>query len=245
MKRVVGILGFLCLASVCAASDFSVDFTGCIESIGVGLVSTDTARGFVPAGFVLAGEGTPVTPEVVRTSRCDGISVGGEHARRGIVVQIGLVVVPPDFTGDINNYTLWYYTSDRELAQQLKQAGVAAQWVPGLVDVYVPAIPGDSDPLAVLVPPPGRPTLAVGGHVTASAVPAGSFEANWWVQAGASRVKMDTDVPTIFIGTADLTLVTDASNDLGHLLGGGVVQFPVLQQFNTFSNAHMAVTVTP
>jgi hypothetical protein len=65
------------------------------------------------------------------------------------------------------------------------------------------------------------------------------------VQAGASRVKMDTDVPTIFIGTADLTLVTDASNDLGHLLGGGIVRFPVLQQFNTFSNAHMAVSATP
>src|SRR5262249_11549881 len=146
---------FLCVASVCAASGFSVDFSGCIESIGVGLVPTDAAQAYVPAGFVLAGAGGPVTPIVVRTSRCDGISVDGGRAKRGIVVQIGLVLVPPDFTGDINNYTLWYYTSDKNLAQVLQGAGVAAQWVPGLVDVYVPQVPGDLDPLAVLVPPPG------------------------------------------------------------------------------------------
>ena len=152
MKRVVWVFVFACAASVCAAAGFSIDFTGCIESIGVGLVSTDAAQAYVPAGFVLAGAGFPVTAIVVRTSRCDGISVDAGRAQRGIVVQIGLVLVPPDFTGDINNYTLWYYTSDAKLARELQRAGVAAQWVPGLVDVYVPQVPGDPDPLAVLVP---------------------------------------------------------------------------------------------
>ena len=248
MKRFAPVFVFLWLplatAAATASDGFSVDFNECIESIGVGLVPTDAARSFVPAGFVLAGEGSPVTPIVVRTARCDGISVAGSRAKRGAVVQIGLVVVPPDFTGDINNYTLWYYTSDAKLAESLRGAGVAAQWVPGIVDVYVPQVPGDLDPLSVLVPPRGNPTLSVGGHVTASTVPAGSFDANWWVGAGRDHIKMATDVPTIFIGTADLTLLTDASNQLGQLVGGGVAHFPILQQFNTFAIAHMDVTVT-
>ena len=226
------------------AAEFAVDFTNCIESIGVGLVATAPARAAVPAGFVLAGESDLVTPVVVRTSRCHGISVDGGRARPGVVVQIGLVIVPPDFTGDINNYTLWYYTNDSKLAQKLQRAGVEAQFVADIAEAYLPAVQRDPAPLVVLVPPPARPPLAIGGHVTASTDPAGSFEANWWVQSGGARVKMDTDVPTIFIGTADLTLLTNPANPLGELLGGGEVHFPILQQFNTFAHAHMDVTVS-
>jgi len=223
-------------------ADVSVDFRDCVESIGVTLVPTDQARASVPPGFVLAGEGGPVTPAVVRTSRCQGISVDGAREKAGAVVQIGLVLVPPDFTGDINNYTLWYYTSDAKLAQALKRAGVDAQHVPTLAYAYVPQAPGDTGPLAVVVPKPGRPELAVGGNVTASGVSAGSFQANWWVQTGSARVKMDTDVPVIFIGNADLTLLTNPTNAIGELFGGGSVGFPILQQFNTFADAHMSVT---
>jgi hypothetical protein len=229
-------------ASAAPGPSFSVDFRDCIETIGVALVPTDEARAMVPPSFVLAGEGTPVTPAVVRTSRCRGIAVDGGRSDPGAVVQIGLVLVPPDFTGDINNFTLGYFTSDARLAERLRRAGVDAQHVPTIVYAYLPQAPGDSDPLAVLVPPPGRPQLAVGGHVTASNVPAGTFDANWWSESGHARVKMATDVPTIFIGTADLTLLTNAANSLGQLFGGGVVPFPILQQFNTFAHARMTVT---
>ena len=68
-------------------------------------------------------------------------------------------------------------------------------------------------------------------------------EAIWWVKGNAGSVRMDTTVPEIFIGTANLTLTTDASNPLGQLIGGGSAGFPLLQQFNTFPNAHMAVSV--
>jgi hypothetical protein len=54
---------------------------------------------------------------------------------------------------------------------------------------------------------------------------------------------MDTTVPEIFIGTANLTLVTEASNALGELIGGGSAGFPLLQQFNTFPDAHMTVSI--
>jgi hypothetical protein len=238
-------LAFALAAPMAAAShgaDVSVDFRDCVESIGVTLVSTDEARASVPPGFVLAGEGSPVTPAVVRTSRCQGISVDGAREKAGAVVQIGLVLVPPDFTGDINNFTLWYYTSDAKLAHALTLAGVDAQHVPTLAYAYVPQAPGDSDPLAVVVPKPGRPQLAIAGHVTASDAPAGSFEANWWAQSESARVKMDTAVPVIFIGSADLTLLTNPSDAIGQLFGGGSVGFPILQQFNTFAHAHMSVT---
>src|SRR5215510_6546532 len=92
--------------------DFNVEFTNCVESIGVGLVPTEVVQPLVPAGFHLVGEGQPVTPIVVRTADCGGIAVAGERSKAGSVVQIGVVIVPPDFSADINNYTLWYYTSD-------------------------------------------------------------------------------------------------------------------------------------
>src|SRR5205823_13282444 len=80
-------------ASSCRADgltgDFDVEFRDCVESIGVGLVPTDLARALVPPDVVLAGEGGPVTPIVVRTSRCGAISVAGGKPRPGTIVQIG------------------------------------------------------------------------------------------------------------------------------------------------------------
>jgi hypothetical protein len=58
------------------ASDFAVEFKDCVESIGVTLVPTVSARAYVPQSFVLAGEGQPVTPLVVRTARCRRTGVG-------------------------------------------------------------------------------------------------------------------------------------------------------------------------
>ena len=220
-------------------ADFPVEFTDCVESIGVTLVSTERARAYVPAPFILAGEGQPVTPLVVRTARCRGIAVNGYMPKAGEIVQIGLVIVPPDFTGDINNYTLWYYTSDAKLATQLRDAGVAAQHVP-TIDYDFDT--GDNS-LFVRVPRPGSPRLALFGTVSPSPNPAGAFLANWWQQADAGRVKMSTQVPTINIGGADLTLMTDPSNPLGQLIGSGSIGFPIIQQFNTFTTAHMGVSV--
>ena len=57
------------------SSGFAVDFTDCVESIGVTLVSTASARVHVPNQFVLAGEGQPVTPWWF-APRC-GIGVDG------------------------------------------------------------------------------------------------------------------------------------------------------------------------
>ena len=81
--------------------------------------------------------------------------------------------------------------------------------------------------------------------MTASDIPAGAFQANWWVQGDDGVVKMATVVPVIFIGGADLTVATRAKGPLGELIGGAEAGFPILQQFNTFGAAAMDVGVAP
>lgn len=221
------------------SADFPVEFTDCVESIGVTLVSTALARAYVPARFILVGEGQPVTPLVVRTASCRGISVTGHEPKAGEIVQIGLVIVPPDGTGDINNYTLWYYSSDAELATQLRKVGLSAQHVPTIDYDYE----ANDNSLFVRVPQPGSPRLALFGTVQPSPDPAGSFLANWWQQVDAGSVKMSTNVPVINIGGAGLTLTTNPNGPLGQLIGSASTGFPLLQQFNTFTGAHMEVSV--
>ena len=152
------------------SANFPVEFTDCVESIGVTLVSTARARAYVPAQFILVGEGQPVTPLVVRTASCRGISVTEHPPKAGEIVQVGLVIVPPDGTGDINNYTLWYYTGDAELATQLRRAGVSVQHVPTIDYDY----DANDNSLFVRVPRPGSPRLALFGTVQPSPDPAGS-----------------------------------------------------------------------
>jgi hypothetical protein len=226
-----------------AASGFTVEFSDCIESIGVTLVPTERARPLVPSEFHLVGEGTPVTPLVVRTARC-GIAVAGHSPSAGSIVQIGLVIVPPDFTGNINNYTLWYYTSDVDLARQLQRRGVAAQYVPTIRYDYVPVGADLPTSFFVAIPRPGNPLLLLQGTVTESETYSGSFVANWWQKVQGGNVKMNTNVPSIFVGSADLVLQTPPDGALGQLIGGGSTGFPVLQQFNTFPTAQMQVNVT-
>ena len=222
-----------------SSTNFPVEFTDCVESIGVTLVSTESARAFVPAEFILVGEGQPVTPLVVRTASCRGIAVNGHQSKTGEIIQIGLVIVPPDGTGDINNYTVWYSSSDARLAAQLSKAGVGAQLVTTIDYDFDPA----EDSLFVMVPMPGSPRLALSGAVHPSPFPSGSFLANWWQQTEAGNVKMSTNVPVIHIGGADLTLTTHPGGSLGQLIGGGSTGFPLLQQFNIFGSAHMEVSL--
>jgi hypothetical protein len=227
---------------VAREDSFAVEFSNCVESIGVTLVQTEQARALIPNEFHLVGDGTPLTPLVVRTARCD-IDLAGRKTSGGEIAQIGLVIVPPDFTGDINNYTLWYYTTDAELANHLVRLGVSAQHVQNIAYGYQSGPAQIPVPFSVNIPRPGDPMFSLNGNVTRSETPSGSFLANWWQKGRRGIVKMNTNVPSIFIGNADLTLKTEADNELGELISGGSIGFQILQQFNTFDNAHMAVSV--
>lgn len=220
------------------SANFPVEFADCVESIGVSLVPTASVRAYVPHQFILAGEGQPITPLVVRTAQCSNIIVTGHAPMAGTMVQIGAVIVPPDFTGDINNYTIWFSTSNAKLATQLRKVDVDAQLVPVIDYDYQSA----NNSLTVQVPAPFETSLTLSGSVLPSPNAAGSFTANWWQQTKTGVVKMSTNVPVIKTGSANLTLTTE-DDPLAQLFGGSSTGFPIIQQFNTFAVANMQVTV--
>ena len=221
-----------------STTPFAVEFDGCVESIGVALAPTANVLALTPPGFIPVGLGGPVSPIVVRTADCAGIAVDGDKSKPGSVMQIGAVIVPPDGAGEINNYTFWYYTTSEKLARRLQDLGIAAQHVANL-DYDLDA----ANHLSVGVGRSGDPRFVVSGTVDPSQVPAGSFEAIWWQKTAAGNVRMDTLVPVIAIGSADLSLATDAASALGVLIGGGALGFPIVQQFNVLPSAHMDVAV--
>lgn len=222
---------------------FSLSLTNVVETIGLDLVPTDEADALVPEEFVLAGEGGPVTPIVVRTSHADGISVNGGTPTPGSVVQVGLAVVPPDGTGDVNSYTLWYYTDHALLAYKLLQAGFLVQYVPSLD--YDLAFSGGVGDIHVSVPFPGYPRLVVDGTVATPSGPPAPFVANWWVSTWRGPVKQSTAISNLFFGGADATLETRAQNPLGALIGGSTAEFSVLDSYNEFPTADVTVGLSP
>jgi hypothetical protein len=242
----------LLAAGTCAAAGpkpqaLEVDFTDCVESIGVGLAPTAGVVALTPAAFVPIGAGTPLSPVVVRTADCAGIAVDGHAAKPGSMVQIGAVVIPPHIgQGDINNYTFWYYTTDPRLAHRLRELGVDAQHVETLDYDLEPQIVGLPNDLTVTVRRPGDPRFTLRGTVVPSETPSGSFEALWWTGTSAGTIRMETVVPVIAISSGDLLLtVSDAQSPLAKLIGTTRLAFPIIQQFNMFATAHMTVRVAP
>ena len=212
-----------------------VAFANCSEVASITPIPVANARQVVPANLPLAGDGT-VAPFVVRVANCASVRVDGGPVESGTVAQLGVGIVSPDGTGDINNYTAWYYTTSLRLALRLALLGVNAQWAPRLdydlangtldIDAKFPNVPRF--------------------HVTASVVePAFTipFTANWWRQNGGKLTKMSTPIPVIHFGTATTTLTTPSNSALASLLGASTVSsFPFLDSFNRFPAATMTVT---
>jgi hypothetical protein len=220
------------------------DLRGCVESVYGVMVPTANARPLVPAHYTLVGELAPVTPLVVRTSRCRSVTVG-RRSGAGALAQIGLVIVPPDGTGNVNLYQLWYYTDVASLADALRDAGVPAQFVPNLRYDYTPCGNGVSCPFWVNVPRPGNPAFVVAGSVTASDVSTGPFTANWWQDRAGSTIKMQSSAANVYQGVANLAVHTDAAGGLGTLISGSTAGPDILKQFNLVDSDHVTVTMTP
>jgi len=230
-----------------APAGLEVDFTDCVESIGVGLAPTAGVVALTPAAFVPIGAGTPLAPIVVRTADCAGIAVDGHAPKPGSIVQIGAVIVPPQIgQGDINNYTFWYYTTDPKLAHRLREFGIDALHVETLDYDLEPQMVGLPNDLTVTLRRPGDPRFSLHGTVVPSETPSGSFEALWWIGTPVGTIRMDTVVPVIAISSADLLLtVSDPNSALAKLIGTTRLAFPIIQQFNMFATAHMSVRVAP
>ena len=91
---------------------FIVDFFACTEFAGVGPVDFARASTLVPPGFTTLNVGAAAAI-VVRATSCASAAVDKARGAPTIVSQIGIEIVPPDKTGDINNYTLLYVTITR------------------------------------------------------------------------------------------------------------------------------------
>ncbi|MGE5182571.1 MAG: hypothetical protein ACM31C_10935 [Acidobacteriota bacterium] len=214
-----------------ALSAASAEFSSCVESVYAALVATANARPLVPAHYVLVGDGAPVTPLVVRTMNCGAITVAGENAGKGAIAQIGLLIVPPDGTGDVNLYQLWYDTNVQEVAHAFRDGGLPARYVQSLDERYTPCTTGACT-FDVTVPAPADPAFSVDGTVTPGSTATGAFTANWWQDTSAGTLLLQSNAPQVYQGTSDLTVETSPQSQLGVLLGAGEAGPDVLRQFN-------------
>jgi hypothetical protein len=222
--------------------DFEVDFEACREVANVGLLPTANARPLVPEEFTLVGENDELTPFVVRTVHCDSIAVDGKLPKPGNIVQIGVLILAPEGDGDINNYTLYFDTSNLRLALRLALAGVNASWVPTLQESLDEEPDGSGD-YEFAVPPPFQPRMAFAGPVGAPVGGPIPFVANWWRHSFGDTVKMSSTFPELFIADNDVVLTVPPGSQLAQLIGATEVSdWPVLKLFDTFPSAHMVVT---
>ncbi|MCE7986689.1 MAG: hypothetical protein DYG89_36410 [Caldilinea sp. CFX5] len=221
-------------------ANLTIDLTDGMENVAIGLVSTERAQPLLPPPFKLANNGEPVTPLVVLAAECRGIAVTGGVPTPGTFVQIGLIVAPPDGTGEINIFTLWHYTTHLTLARALKNAGLNSQHVPTIA--FDVTLVGKAISTRLTVPAPGQPPLLLAGAVREPSQPV-TFNGNWWGKAGNRLLKLNSVVPAATFGDAELTLTTRASNPLGRLIGGETLNFAILQRFNAFPQVRTTVSV--
>lgn len=168
----------------------------CTEFAGLGPLAATQIEGRVPPGYTVAAFGQGVAGIVARAARCERRSVDGGPAERGTISQIGINLVAPDGTGDINTYTLMYVTDNWRLAQRLSRFGLPVRLDPKMVygvnpaaaalELYVEvdAISGAAHFLhgSVVEPAPG------------SQFP---FLANCWHSGCGGQLKMSTQIPAL------------------------------------------------
>lgn len=218
-----------------------VDFGNCSEFAGLTFVPTEEVEDLVPAGYQLAHFATAdEAVVVVRVANCSSVKVKGGKAYAGTVAQVGVTLAGPDATSDINNYTLWYVTDNKELARELSKLGVDAEYSKD-VD-YDFAGGSGSGTLAISVAARHAPDYTLSGPATTPTDPAVPFVASWWLDTCQGTVQMRTSLPQIQFGAATMTL-SAVGADLRAIVGNGPVTFPALDSYNTFGQAHMVVTV--
>ena len=232
------------------ARGFAVNFNNCTEWVGWGPVQNAVALPLLPTGFQAALVNGSATA-VVRAANCASVTVDGRVAGPGSVAQIGINIVPPDNTGNINNYTLSYVTSDERLAKALDKAGLPVVVDENLAYEFTPATNNpNTGNLYVDVTPDDDQTRATHPYskfgVAANPVPGSEFPflANWWYRGKHGLIKMATDIPLIGFGNANVKVYTRRSSTLGQLFGANEISgFTLLNVRGRFANAVMRVSL--
>lgn len=204
------------IANAAYARDFAVKLGNCTEFIGVA--------------------------SVARASLCRNASIDGSPNETVKVAQTGVVVIPPDGTGDINSYTLSYSTNSLRLAVRLELAGMNVSLDPDLVYEVTPDPPGAGGELFAETTPLTAPGWFLSGTVAdPPPTPNFPFTANWWFQTRQGRLKMATAIPMLNYGSGNARVYTRRQSQLGELIGGNSGAFGTNLR-GVFANAVLTVT---
>lgn len=215
--------------------DFDVDFAGCAEFAGIGLVPAANARPLVPAGYTLVEIGTQAMI-VVRVAKCSSAVVDGKSLGETITTQVGITLQGPDASADINNYTVAYATNQARLHARFQAAGLSAD---KSNDLGL-ALAGSA--LLASSAAPHYSSYQVSGTAQVPTAPTGQFVASWWGDGVHGTVQSRTVFPNIsFFTGASTTLSTASGGELASLVGGTSLSFPILDSYNTFASAHLEV----
>lgn len=218
-----------------------VSFAGCTEFAGLTYVPTENVADLVPPEFELAHFTTEAEAVVVvRIANCQAVRVKKGKARPGTVAQVGVTLAGPDTTSDINNYTLWYVTDNKDLARELSKLGVDAEYSRHIDYDFNPGV-GGTGSFNVNVGANHAPNYVLNGTATIPTAAAVPFVASWWYDTCGGVVQMRTELPQIQFGASTMSLVS-ADSDLADLVETLPAGFPGLDSYNAFAAAHMVVT---
>jgi hypothetical protein len=234
------------------APALNLQLDDCKETLGVTVALWASVRALVPEKYTLASDNImgfppPATPLVMRAAHCKSFSINGHPGKEGHFVQIGAPIIPPDGTGMINTYQLWFYTDLLPLHLAFNAVGMPSQYNAHLNYKLDSCPPGASCPFSVSSGPGGRPPFDLTGTVVQS--PAEfplPFVTNWWFTGRTGTTKMQSTGPdgmlTASFGAANLTLSTSERSALATVLGNKTSTFPLAQQHNTVKTALLTFT---
>jgi hypothetical protein len=223
----------------------NVDFTNCTEYAGFVPVPLANAEPFVPAGYEVALASPGEANAIVRVAHCASVVIDGAATGAGTVAQLGVNIVPPDGTGDINNYTVWYDTDGFALSQALRQAGIAAAFDPVLFYDRMPSSDGQTARVVIANGVDPAPPFIIDSTVLipTSATQPIDFTANWWQTNGSATAVMASDFPNILFGaeSTGVTIEVIPGTRLAQLLGADSGTFVGLSVSNVIPVGHMHV----
>jgi len=234
----------LLLLTVSAAysRNFQTKLENCTEFIGVASVPLAKVQSLVPAQYQIAVGPPGFASLVVRSSHCAKASIENGPNDTARVAQIGVVVIPPDGTGDVNSYLLSYGTDSLRLALRLEIAGWPVSVDPDLVYETLPDPPGAGGAFYSEISPLAGAGWFLSGQVTDPGGPSFPFVANWWVNGRHGRVKMSTAIPLLSYGGGTVDVHTRRQSVLGNIIGGNQSGFGTNLR-GVFAAATMNVTL--
>jgi hypothetical protein len=227
------------------APTLDADFIDCTEYAGLAPIPLASAASLVPAPLVPASYGPGLTALILRTAVCSSVSIEGGPPHPGTVLQIGINIVPPNNTGNINNYAVWYLTTSAALAEGLRRVSIRADYDPLLE--FHPSTNADGTGHIFLVNGffPGPPLFIDSPAVspTPTTTPT-DFIAEWWQGNAHEVVDMYGTYPGILFGeeSPDVNLHVPPGSPLAQVIGGTTINFSALSVENEIPSSHLHVS---